>query len=427
MPGGRRFNPVSPTRSKAPRVAGSGVPPELTRTELRPGRPHQPRPEIIAHEARPEPRGPSQTAGRRGRHRPALGSRRDLYPGRCPDPPTPGASHARPLAGEGTLDGLRGIADRGTCSVCWSGARVGGGRRAGCWSGVDGRGRHVGGGRHAARRRRDRAGATTPIPAGACTRVAVAATRSTSSSRSSRARSGRRWRSSCTATSSSPATTRWTRSSGTRCRKGNVVISPRWQTGFEPCPGPVHHRAGMTAAVNGIRGGLKYLRDGEHRVKPRLDETSYFGFSPEASSRPTSRTGTRHWTRPSRGPSSSTTRTTAASPAPNSSWQRAVRNARTHPEREPGPRPHPCQQARHPGAVLEARRVRRPQPRRCCRRRLRLEPLLEGLGRAATVRVSPGALPLRAGRHARASQPREVERRHAIIPLKIQDAAPIAP
>jgi hypothetical protein len=75
----------------------------------------------------------------------------------------------------------------------------------------------------------------------------------------------------------------------------------------------------MTAAVNGIRGGLKYLRDGEHRVKPRLDETSYFGFSPEASSRPTSRTGTRHWTRPSRGPSSSTTRTTAASPAPNSS------------------------------------------------------------------------------------------------------------
>ena len=35
----------------------------------------------------------------------------------------------------------------------------------------------------------------------------------------------------------------------------------------------------MTAAVNGIRGGLKYLRAGKRRVQPRLDRTSYFGFS----------------------------------------------------------------------------------------------------------------------------------------------------
>jgi hypothetical protein len=35
----------------------------------------------------------------------------------------------------------------------------------------------------------------------------------------------------------------------------------------------------MNAALNGIRGGLKYLRDANGAVKPRLGETSYFGFS----------------------------------------------------------------------------------------------------------------------------------------------------
>jgi len=63
-------------------------------------------------------------------------------------------------------------------------------------------------------------------------------------------------------------------------RKGNVVIYPRWQTGgVEPCPGPFDIEPCVTSAVNGIRGGMKYLRAGKGRVRPRLDRTSYFGFS----------------------------------------------------------------------------------------------------------------------------------------------------
>jgi len=62
-------------------------------------------------------------------------------------------------------------------------------------------------------------------------------------------------------------------------RKGSVVIYPRWQTGdVEPCPGPFNVEPCVTSAVAGIRGGLKYLR-GKGRVKPRLARTSYFGFS----------------------------------------------------------------------------------------------------------------------------------------------------
>ena len=63
-------------------------------------------------------------------------------------------------------------------------------------------------------------------------------------------------------------------------RKGSVVIYPRWQTSAtSPCPGPHNIEPCLASAVNGIRGGLKYLRTGKDRVKPRLARTSYFGFS----------------------------------------------------------------------------------------------------------------------------------------------------
>jgi hypothetical protein len=63
-------------------------------------------------------------------------------------------------------------------------------------------------------------------------------------------------------------------------RKGNVVIYPRWQTGVAtPCPGPFDIEPCMTAAVNGIRGALSYLRSRRGRVQPQRRKTSYFGFS----------------------------------------------------------------------------------------------------------------------------------------------------
>lgn len=62
--------------------------------------------------------------------------------------------------------------------------------------------------------------------------------------------------------------------------KGNVVIYTRWQTGVAtPCPGPFNIEPCITSSVNGIRGALAYLRASRHRVQPRLNETSYFGFS----------------------------------------------------------------------------------------------------------------------------------------------------
>jgi acetyl esterase/lipase len=62
-------------------------------------------------------------------------------------------------------------------------------------------------------------------------------------------------------------------------RKGNVVIYPRWQTRAMPCPGPFDIEPCMSAAVNGIRGALSYLRPRRGRVQPQRRRTSYFGFS----------------------------------------------------------------------------------------------------------------------------------------------------
>jgi hypothetical protein len=63
-------------------------------------------------------------------------------------------------------------------------------------------------------------------------------------------------------------------------RKGSIVIYPRWQTGIAvPCPGPLDIEPCMTSAVNGIRGALAYLQASAERVQPDLGRTSYFGFS----------------------------------------------------------------------------------------------------------------------------------------------------
>jgi pimeloyl-ACP methyl ester carboxylesterase len=63
-------------------------------------------------------------------------------------------------------------------------------------------------------------------------------------------------------------------------RSGDVVIYPRWQTGVtNPCPGPFNIEPCMTSALKGIRGALAYLRAHPSSVQPQLRRTSYFGFS----------------------------------------------------------------------------------------------------------------------------------------------------
>ncbi|QRK05189.1 hypothetical protein JQX13_34015 [Archangium violaceum] len=62
-------------------------------------------------------------------------------------------------------------------------------------------------------------------------------------------------------------------------RKGNVVIYPRWQTGLTfPCAGAFDIEPCMTSARVGIQRGLEFL-NGPGRVRPQLKRTSYFGFS----------------------------------------------------------------------------------------------------------------------------------------------------
>ena len=64
-------------------------------------------------------------------------------------------------------------------------------------------------------------------------------------------------------------------------RKGNVVIYPRWQTGIAtPCAASREIEACNRSALNGIRGGLAWLRARpSNRVQPELDKAAYFGYS----------------------------------------------------------------------------------------------------------------------------------------------------
>ena len=61
---------------------------------------------------------------------------------------------------------------------------------------------------------------------------------------------------------------------------GHVVIYPRYQTSeAAPCPGPFNIQPCLAAATTGIKAGLKFLRTHPRWTQPRLDRTSYFGFS----------------------------------------------------------------------------------------------------------------------------------------------------
>ena len=63
-------------------------------------------------------------------------------------------------------------------------------------------------------------------------------------------------------------------------RKGSIVIYPRWQTGLlTPCLGPANIEPCMSSTIAGIQGALAYLRADPTRVQPELDRTSYFGHS----------------------------------------------------------------------------------------------------------------------------------------------------
>ena len=63
-------------------------------------------------------------------------------------------------------------------------------------------------------------------------------------------------------------------------RQGNVVVYPRWQTGVaDPCPGPFNIEPCISSTVNGVNGGLAYLRETPGVVRPQVQRTSYFGFS----------------------------------------------------------------------------------------------------------------------------------------------------
>ncbi len=63
-------------------------------------------------------------------------------------------------------------------------------------------------------------------------------------------------------------------------RRGSIVIYPRWQTGIAtPCPGSFDIEPCLTSALKGIRGAFSYLRSKPNAVRPQRRMTSYYGFS----------------------------------------------------------------------------------------------------------------------------------------------------
>ncbi|MFI1769423.1 hypothetical protein ACH41H_46475 [Streptomyces sp. NPDC020800] len=60
-------------------------------------------------------------------------------------------------------------------------------------------------------------------------------------------------------------------------RQGNIVIYPRWQT-CGLCPRPDMEQP-LASAARGIKGALNWLMSASNRTRPRLNTTSYFGFS----------------------------------------------------------------------------------------------------------------------------------------------------
>ena len=192
----------------------------------------------------------------------------------------------------------------------------------------------------------------------------------------------------------------------------------------------------MTSAVNGIRGALSYLQAEPQAASSRSSAGRATSASPSAASSPrTSRTGRRRSRLPKptgdlpRRPARRRTdrrRRAGAGRLPgghpvaatlfqchsgaegvggrhpdkaNASCNAVFPKLGQHPEEEQGPRPHPHRRPRRVPPLVGARRVRGAQSRRRGRR-LRLELLLEGLGRAARLRVLRNGLPVRTRQHA---------------------------
>ena len=206
----------------------------------------------------------------------------------------------------------------------------------------------------------------------------------------------------------------------------------------------------MTAAVHGIRGALAYLRASADRVQPQLGETSYFGFSfggiitANLANRSTSLRlpepraiflddphdgGLAGAGEPALDDSLAGIPSTAHVQCHSGAegviaeagqgglqLQRAVPEARAHPEREQGPRPHPCRRHGTPALSSEHGVCAGPTPgpadaydwNFCWK-------VLDALQQCA---YCDGGLPLRAGRHARAPLQRQLERRRAGHPAE---------
>ena len=90
----------------------------------------------------------------------------------------------------------------------------------------------------------------------------------------------RRSRSSCTATTSSPATTRCTSSSGTRCARARRHLPALADRRRDAVPGPVRHRAvHRRRRSTASTARSRTCGPSRQRVQPQLRQTSYFGFS----------------------------------------------------------------------------------------------------------------------------------------------------
>ena len=234
-------------------------------------------------------------------------------------------------------------------------------------------------------------------------------------------------------------------------RKGNIVVYPRWQTGIAvPCPGPFDIEPCMTSAVNGIRGALSYLRARPSDACSRSSaRPSYFGFSFGGiiTANLANRYRSLHLPRPRAiflddphdgglngfdepavddslsgiprtvklqchsGADGVIGEPNKANGSCNSIFPKLAHIPRrnknlvlTHTDAHGDPAP-----------VLQARRVRREEGHGRC---IRLELLLEGLGRASELCPPRELLRLRAGRHPQASLERQVERRGAGHPAR---------
>jgi len=63
-------------------------------------------------------------------------------------------------------------------------------------------------------------------------------------------------------------------------RKGNIVIFPKYQTApWTPCIAAINIDACVKSTANGIHGALALLRSDPTRVQPETDKTTYFGYS----------------------------------------------------------------------------------------------------------------------------------------------------